>query len=267
MVGTPSGLKIKTFIYFIREGAMLTAAMKSLHEISGYKIHALDGEVGKAQDFYFDDAEWIIRYLVVDTGNWLSGRKVLLSPSSIQRVDEENKRIEVTLAKEIIEASPDIDADKPVSRQQEMQLSAYYAWPGYWGVTSMTMTSPDPQAGMRDGRSRTKGDPNLRSAQEVKGYHIRARDGEVGHVEDFLVNEGDWSVPYAVVDTKNWLPGKKVLVSPFWIDSIDWAHRVMNVDLEKEMIESSPDFDLMQPFSLDAERRLFNHYGKQYNRR
>lgn len=240
---------------------MLTMNMKSLREVTGYKIQAVDGEMGKVHDFYFDDSDWVIRYLVVDTGAWLPGRKVLVAPASFRRVDDENKTFEVNLTKEAVEKSPSIDADRPVSRQEEIRLSAYYAWPSYWGVTSIGAAVPDVQSAM-EAREAPKGDPALRSAREVKGYHIHARDGEVGHVEDFLMNEADWSVPYLVVDTKNWLPGRKVVVSRMWADSIDWAKREMRVDLSKETIEKSPDFDLAKSFSRDYEEKLFGHYGK-----
>ena len=190
--------------------------------IKGYAIEASDGDIGTVSDFLFDDASWLVRWLVVDTGNWLSGRKVLLPPSVLGRLYAKDRVFAVKLTKQQIKDSPEIDTDRPVSRQMETSVYDYYGWSPYWGTGFymggygyMPGALAAPYLGSRrheddiaDAR-RSHDDPHLRSVEAVTGYHIHASDGEIGHVDDFLVEDADWSIRYLVVDTKNWWPGRR----------------------------------------------------------
>lgn len=241
---------------------------RSLRELIGYKILAQDGEIGKVEDFYFDDRSWTIRYLVIDTGNWLFGREVLISPVSLGKPEWQKKLFPVQLTKSQIENSPGIHEDKPVSRQMELDLIQYYQWPDYWRTVGVTM----PENAMlvaraelpKDDQEKSKEEnPHLRSVEEVSGYHIRASDGEIGHVEDYIADDESWILRYIVVDTRNWLPwGKRVLVSPSWIERVKWRERRVHVDLPVKLIEKSPEFDLSQPVNREYENRLYDYYGR-----
>jgi len=187
--------------------------------LDGYKLANHDeGEIGTVKDFYFDDQYWIIRYLVAGTGRWLTGRQVLLSPYALVAVIPEKHHITVKLTKQQIKSSPTLSSDKPVSRQFEESYYGYYGWPMYWSGSYTWGAYPYLE---RDDERRPelnpeeKGwDPHLRSIREVSGYHIHATDGELGHVEDFVIDDETWAIRYLIVDTRNWLPGKKILIAP-----------------------------------------------------
>ncbi|MFW6136240.1 MAG: PRC-barrel domain-containing protein, partial [Chloroflexota bacterium] len=221
-----------------------------VEQLTGFTVEAADGDAGTVDDLYFDDQDWIVRYLVVDTGGWLGGRQVLLSPVAVAETSWGERDLRVRLTRSQVERSPDIDLDKPVSRQQIVELHEYYGWPAYWGG-SMTMGTATPgvypmiMAGaaqvereMREeGPSeKVRGDPHLRSARVVSGYDIHARDGEIGHLEDYFVDDRDWVIRYLLVDTRDWLPGRRVIISPRWIERVDWAHTAVHVALTRDQI-------------------------------
>jgi hypothetical protein len=232
-----------------------------------YEIRALDGAPGSALDFYFDDVTWTIRYLVVKTGTWLAERPVLISPAAVGQPDESTKSIPVALTSEQIRNAPDISADLPVSRQREQELVRHYGWISYWdAITPLAMATvimPPEPAEKDDESSKTPVDPHLRSATEVLGYHIEAADGSIGHAEDLLAETSDWVIRYMVVDTRNWLPGRKVLISPAWIRRVVWSDRSVLVDLRRQQIEQSPPFDPAAPVNRDYESRLYDYYGRR----
>ncbi|MEJ2747978.1 MAG: PRC-barrel domain-containing protein [Anaerolineae bacterium] len=258
--------------------------LRTAKELIGYTIRALDDDVGHVDDFYFDDRYWLIRYLVVDTGGWLSGRKVLLSPLTIGQPDWARRVLPVKLTKEQIENSPDIDLEKPVSRQHEVALHEYYGWVPYW--TSMmeplaaprpmpihfgplvpspssASTGPIPQDMIeQQERQKSEYDPHLRSMEEVIGYNILARDGEIGHVETFILDDENWSIMYLVVDTHNWLPGKKVLVALAWVEAVNWPEEQVQIDLERETIKNSPAYNPEDPINRETETVLYDYYGR-----
>ncbi len=238
--------------------------LRSLREIKGFDLRATDGEIGKVADFQFDDVDWTVRYMVAETGNWLLGRRVLISPVELGRPDWDNRRLPIALTQDQIERSPDVAAEAPVSRQKETELAMYYGWMPYWGqVGSPAMVFPAKYAGTQPAREdrEQSGDPHLRSVKEVLGYHIRARDEKIGHVEDFLTDE-NWVIRYIVVDTRNWLPGRTVLVAPPWIQDVDWAESLVHVHLEAEEIRTAPEWDPDRPVSREYEQALHEHYGR-----
>jgi hypothetical protein len=244
--------------------------LRSTKELRGYTICATNGDIGKVHEFYFDDLIWIVRYLVVDTGNWLPGRKVLLWPGVLGQPDWEAHALPVGLTKERVESSPPISADEPVSRQMETDLYTYYGWPPYWrgglsplGVGAAAAAETLARAVAEKERTEDQeSDPHLRSTREVIGYHIQARDGEIGHVEDLIVEDANWFIRYLVIDTRNWLPGRKVLVSPAWAEEVNWAERKVHVGLGREAIENSPEFDPSLPVNREYEVRLYDYYGR-----
>ena len=234
--------------------------MKSLID---NKIQAIDGEIGKLDDFYFDDRSGGIRYMVVDTANWIEGKKVLLSPVVIQKPDMANKYIMVKLTKDQIRNSPDIDTKKPVSRQHDTEFPDYYQWPIYgMSVLSTPIIANDEITQTKNDTEKSPEDPHLRSADEVFGYGISALDGDIGHVEDMIVDDDAWTINYWVVKTKNWLPGKKVLISPQWINLISWEDEKVFVDMTVDSIKNSPEYDPSKPLQLEYEAELNNYYGR-----
>lgn len=245
----------------------------NLKSLSGFAIGATDGEIGKVDALYFDDQTWEIRYLVVDTGGWLSGRKVLITPSAIGTPDLEAKVLPVQLTKDQVENSPDIDTEKTVSRQQEIALHSHYSWPfygaageGLYGGMGMTgmVESRIPLEDVIAERSLQEGEsnPNLRSTTEILGYEIHAINGQIGKVKDFIFDDTDWTIRYLIVDTGNWFAEKKVALSPAWINGISWEHSTVDVDITVDAVKSCPDYDPEQPMPLDYRRRLDEHYGK-----
>lgn len=228
----------------------------------GCHIQAIDGEIGKLDDFYFDDRTGGIRYIVVDTANWIEGKKVLLSPVVIQRPDLSNKSIMVKLTKDQILNSPDIDTKKPVSLQQQTEFPDY-EWPIYgMSVLTTPILANDEISQSSESIKSSSDDPHLRSADEVEDYDISALDGDIGHVEDIIVDEETWTIHFWVVKTKNWLPGKKVLISPKWINLISWEDEKVFVDMTVETIKNSPEYDPSRPFELEYETELNNYYGR-----
>ena len=223
----------------------------------GYKLQSLDGEIGTVKDFYFDDHYWTIRYLVADTGEWLVSRQVLISPHSLAGVDSDQGSIAVKLTKDQIEHSPSLNRDKPVSRQFERAYFGFYGLPVYFGF------EPDRiKAGNSAQTRKKRGDPDLRSTHDVSGHHVEASDGEIGHVEDFLIDDETWVIRYLIVDTKDWLPGKRVLISPKWIERVSWSEKQVVVDLTREAIQQAPEYTDSPPLTRDQEIALHRHYKR-----
>jgi len=243
--------------------------LRDLDEIRGYVLLAEDGEIGRCEDFLFDDHYWTIRHMVADTGKWLPGRKVLISPIALEQPEWRTKRLPVRLAREMIENSPPLKKDAPVSREYEKKWYEYYGWSVYWaggGVWGPSGYPPDlfktAQAQREVKEEPEEISSHLRSASEVEGYHIEALDGEIGHVESFIMDDQTWAIRYVVVDTRDWLPGRKVLVSPDWIESVDWSSSVVRVGLTRKEIENSPPYDPSTPVNREYEARLYDFYGR-----
>lgn len=247
--------------------------IRSAKQMEKFKIKAIDGEIGKLREFYFDDHSWIVRYIIVDTGTWLAEKLVLISPKSFKRLNWEDKIFELNLDKQQITDSPDVDKAKPVSRQKEAEMIGYYGWPMYWtGIDGPTIGAFPPvslamtkieQEMLEKKRKESKGDPYLRSTIEVINYGIHASDGQIGHVEDFLLDITTWNIRYLIVDTKNLLPGKKVIISPEWIEKIIWAESNVYLKLTKDEIRNSPEYDSSVPFERDYENKIYEYYMKQ----
>jgi hypothetical protein len=249
--------------------------LHSVKKLDGCRILANDGAIGTVKEIYFDDEQWVVRYLVLDTGSWLNGRKVLISPYAVKFIDWDTRAVAVNLTRYQVQRSPGIDTDKPVSRQQEAEYHRYYGYPRYWPYAAYwawgaipVVVPPNPQvradaeAQRRADADQANADVHLRSSKAVHGYHIQASDDLIGHVADFLFDEETWAIRYLIVDTHNWLPGKHVLVAPQWIRAVSWAERTLSVDLTREQIEHSREYDPQHLPSKDSERALQEQHSR-----
>lgn len=258
--------------------------LRSMKDLEDYKISATNGQIGHVTDFYFDDDSWVVRYFVVDTGSWLSSRRVLISPISVRQPDWRERTLPLSITKEQVKNSPSIDTDKPVSRQNEEEYLRYYGYPYYWAGGGMWGEGLYPDAmdpgyaghgvdwGERElelksylraeqARHRSH-DPHLRSCNAVVGYHIHATDGDIGHVAGFLVDDETWAIRYLIVDTSNWWVGHEVLIAPPWITGVHWSDRTVSVDLSRKSIENAPPYDPTVDWGPDRDLTLHRHYGR-----
>lgn len=257
--------------------------IRRLHELLGYRINASDGEIGTVNDFYFDDHQWTVRYMVVDSGSWLFSRRLLVATDAIESIESLSEVVNVKLTKDQVENSPDLDLAQPFTREQEIQLHDYYGWAGYWaapplgGVPALTPPAPvpvDPTGTAAEAYSAIEGEdtglpsigddhlitPNLRRLTDVRGYYLEATDGDIGHVADFFAGEEDWTIRYMEVDTRNWLPGKHVLVGVDWVTAVKWAERKVQVKVERQQVQESPEYDPQATLDRAYESRLHEHY-------
>jgi hypothetical protein len=228
------------------------------------------------------DEDWVIRYLVVDTGTWLSRRKVLISPIAIGHPNWAERLLPVSITKEQVKNSPEIDTAKPVSRQHELQYLEYYGYPSYWvgsGVWGQgaypSMMLPSFGSAFQDrqvqaapirtdaeARQREDGDPHLRSCKEVMEYHIHATDGDIGHVQSMLVDDETWAIRYLVVDTSNWWLGHQVLIAPQWIQNVSWPDAEVSVDLTRQAMKDAPPYDSTAWLERKQEAGIYEHYRR-----
>jgi sporulation protein YlmC with PRC-barrel domain len=258
-----------------------------MKDLEGYTIGAIDGIIGHVKDFYLDDEAWVIRYLVVETGDWLSHRHVLISPIAINQPNWSEKIFPAALTQEQVKNSPGIDTDKPVSRQQEMGYLDYYAYPYYWGGGDFWGDSASPGmmswaagggatasearrvhaekmriASKANPDSRQHEDPHLRSGNEILSYDVHASDGDIGHVQGLLVDEKAWAIRYLIVNTSNWWVGHQVLIAPQWIEGVSWEDGKVSVSLTRDAVRGSPPYARGTRLGRDEEARIHGHYGK-----
>ncbi len=257
--------------------------LRSIHDTFGYPVEALDGTLGKVKDILFDDRHWRMRYLVIDTGRWLPGQKVLVSPHHAKQPETGwgGKHFPVELTKEQIKDAPKLDEHSPVSRQYEKEYARYYQqsqpyWSGpyTWGFSQSPIFHPpvdSTEHPFQEERARHAeildhiSESHLRSAREVIGYHIDARDDSFGHVDDFIIDDEKWKLQYMVIDTRNWLPGRKCLIDIGWLKNIDWKENYATVELSRKQIEHAPRFDPKAPINREFEKELYDYYGRPYH--
>lgn len=237
---------------------------RKLQDLVGYALETRDGRIGKLEEVYFDEKRWMVRYFVVHLGGWLRGRKALIVPAVINGIDEESRSFEVGLSLGQVENSPPIDTQLPVSRHYEQEYHRYYGWKPYWTLDPVFGPFPATAASVQE-TLEPPANPHLHSSDEVRGYAIHAVDGQIGHVIDLIVEEARWSVAYLEVDTKQWLPGRHVLIAPTWLRRIDWARREVSVDLTREAIETAPGYDRSKVISRDQQLALYEHYGMKFH--
>ena len=243
--------------------------LRSLKDLERYDVSANDGDVGRVVNFLFEDERWAIRYLVVDTGVFFRSRRVLVSPISFRQADWLTHRFHLALTMASIKASPSVDVDKPVCRQNEHDQALHYGYPFYWGYLGLWGQGPSPEllaAGAKlEARAPDSDKPNdvhLRSANEVLRYHVHASDGDMGHIDDFIIDDQTWEVRYLVIQTSHLWFGKRVLVSPGWAGRISWEGKAVYVDLTREAIKKCPTWDPSTPINREYEVRLYDYYGR-----
>ncbi len=244
--------------------------LERLNRMRGWTIDGTDGEIGKIDDFLFDDTRWAVRYFVIDASSWLN-RHVLLSALSFDRFDADRKRGHVGLTRELVQNAPDTDLRQPLSRRDEALYAEYYQYPTYWGGIGLWGTEETPRDLIRIRRTRSSDatqfsdqERHLKRVSQVLGFHIRALDGEVGHIDDFLVDNENWAIRYLLADTSNFIGGKWVLISPEWARNVDWNGLMINVDMNKEQVKKSPEYDPDKPISREYETRLYTYYHRPH---
>jgi hypothetical protein len=231
--------------------------LRDVNHIRGFRIHATDGDIGHVREFYFDDREWMIRYLVADTGKWLPGRQVLISPAALIKLDWTEKRIYVDLTTEQVKSSPEIGQHLPVTRKHEFALHKHYGWEIYWTGNSELHLEADVQPDSVSDDDAV----HLQSTDFLRGFFVHAVDGEFGSLENFLIDDDSWTIRYFVIGTQHYVVGKTVLICPDWIKRFNAASRTISVNLTREQIKTSPEYDPFSPISRQYEEELFAHYS------
>ncbi|HPF35631.1 MAG TPA: PRC-barrel domain-containing protein [Candidatus Krumholzibacteria bacterium] len=245
--------------------------LRSLKEIKGYELEAVDGGIGRCADFLIDEQTWTVRWMVADTRRWLPGRRVVVSPIALGEPAWADSKLPVRLSREQVEAAPDLDEHAPVTREYEIWYHRHYGWPYYWGGGGLWASSLNPRAlfleakpGDEDGPELDR--PHLHSADEILGYDIAATDGAIGHVDDIILDDETWSVAYVVAATRNWLPGKRVLLSLADLEDVHWAEGSLAVRLTRDDVKESPAYDPSAPVNRELVARSFDFVGRPRGR-
>jgi hypothetical protein len=243
--------------------------LRQIRELGSYRLHATDGDIGHLEQFYFDDRDWKIRYFVVDIGTWLHGKKILMSPSAIIGVDAPTKTINAAFTKQQVQESEDVGMHKPEGLEQPHDYSLYFGWPYYLGLNAWNESDPGPVPGRAHDPEKAKTsehsfrqecDEHLRSSKVVSRYHVMAVDGEIGQIEDGIVDDQTWTIQYVVSTVRNRWSAKKVLLPTEWILWVSAAESNVYVSLTRNNIATAPAFDPQKPLTPDLELALYNHY-------
>ncbi|MHB9155770.1 MAG: YlmC/YmxH family sporulation protein [Endomicrobiales bacterium] len=239
-------------------------------DLTGYTAVAVDGEAGKVRHFYFDDEFWTVRYLSVDVSSWIAGARVLITPVSVGGIDGAGKRIQVTLTREQIRNSPALAADEPISREYENRFFTYYSWPAYWGEMGRWGAGTHPSFLVSGRPAQDRGIPEtvrreseLRDSRETGTFAVRAVDGEIGKVIDFILDDDTWAIRYIVVALARGAPAGSALLSPRWIERVSWEKRTIVAALPAEKIVNAPPYDPSAPPGRGYELRLLRYYGRE----
>ena len=247
--------------------------LRRLRDYETFEVWSRDGRnLGRVEDFYFDEDRWTVRYIVVKTGDWLTGHSVLLSPMTVDRLRWDDARIDFRLSADQIKSAPRADLKRPISGEWEEEYAGYYGIPNYWagpGAWGLWATPAEVEMLMDKPRvpaGGTRAARHLRSIDEVTGYHIHATDGEIGHVDDFMIDDRSWTIRYLMIDTSNWIGGRTVLVAPEWASAIDWTKKQIRVEVTRDEVEQSAEYDPSADIDGQYEERLaesFRHSVKK----
>jgi hypothetical protein len=244
--------------------------------LQGCAIAASDGRIGAVKDFLFDDQSWTIRWLVVDTGDSLTGRKVLIHPSAVAPLaippkprlpmmsPSDSLEVSVNLTRRQIEESPEARADDPVTKDMEALLYDYYGWDPGWGATDFSenaIVDKAAEQGATGAESGPGGGQGLESAARIIGYHVHASDGELGHVENLLADDAGWDIRYLVIATSSWRPGKTVRLAPYAVTAVDRADREVKLNVTRDQVKSAPAWDPLATTDEVSEQQLRRHFG------
>lgn len=254
--------------------------LRSLKEILGYTLQATDDILGQCKDFIFDDGLWVTRYMVADTGNWLHHHKVLIAPVLLGEPDWRTERIPVKLSRQQIEACPPLEEHAPISREYEISYHEHFEIPFYWMGADFREGMPnaagvvqpvedielDEQPAPEKTEPRNPGSDNLegalRSATEVMSYMVSATDGEMGRIDDIIIEDDNWVIRYLAIDTGVLIPDRKILINTEWIDSVSWTETTVKVDLTQDAIRNCPDYDANEAVNREYEVRLYDYHGR-----
>lgn len=244
--------------------------LRSIKALQGYTVTATDGQAAQVADFYFDDKAWVIRYLVADLNSEPTSRQALISPVALGQPDWEQRVFPISLTRQQVTQSPDTALDQPITQQYEASLHEYYQWPVYWmgdGIAPPSAVETPPEIYSPEEvavpAATPPPDPHLRRVGTVIGYALQAKDGETGRVQDFIVNDETWAIGYMVVELSSGLTGhRQVLISPNWVESISLAEAKVYIDLRRETIENSPEYDPAELVNQDYEAKLYDYYGR-----
>lgn len=250
--------------------------LRNVNHLQGFGLEAQDGHIGHAENIYFDDDDWAIRYLIVQTGSWIRRKHVLISPIFITGVNWPEQTISVSLTQEQVRHSPDMNMKEPISRRQEREFYQYYQTPGYWAgyglwgtgmhpedVLSIRTKDKSPAESKVEEPEDEAGEVHLRSSARVNGYSILGNRGEIGKVADFIFDDRTWAIRYLVVTTGRFFGGKQLLIAPSWAKDISWKRRQVYVNMENSKIEDAPEYNPDEPVTPEYEEKLFQHYGRR----
>ncbi len=260
--------------------------------IKKLKIQTSDGAYADIEDIYFDDISWSIRYFVADIGTWLSARLVLVSPEAIRRYSEESKTFQTNLTRQQIIDSPAFDSEKTVSRQHEENLRQFYGWSPYWfasrdiyplaGIYMYPLygASLSHEGGWREdqlpptvaGDVQTRVDQDkeqevhLRSFNEVLNYSLRAIDGDIGELDDLLIESETWRITHIIADARKWWPGGQFVIDRGLVQDISWNDRNIVVSMTRDEVKDAPPYDRDRGIS-HSDEIILSHYYQNFKER
>lgn len=244
-----------------------------VNDLKSFSLRATDGVIGEVEEMFVSDDAWVVRYVIVRTGGWLDREHVLISPLALDVPNGPARTIPVSLSQEQVRNAPTADSKRTVSRENEVKYHDYYGWPYYWVGGPMWGPFMTPgelaraevkRADKGDGspRREPRAPSRLRSTEEVRGYGFEGADGDLGHIDDFVVDDEDWSVRYLVIDTRNWWPGgKKVLLPTALVHEISWDAQKVTSNVSRETVKSAPEYEESLPIPVAFQRLLAQHYG------
>jgi uncharacterized protein YrrD len=237
--------------------------MRTLENILGYRLATRDGEIGTVFDFFLDDSLWRLRYLVVETGSWLRRRRVLIAPVALGAIDGVKREFTVSLTRDQVESSPDVDTEQPVSRQEELSMNAHYGWPAAWAPEAAAVAAPF--VALASDKPQDEGDPHLRSFREIVSYRLEHDGEDIAKVQDFVIEDRDWSIKFMVAMTGGWLDSRQVVLPADSVREVSWSRRVLAVSLSKEALSKLPPFDSGEPVNNDERIVYFDYHGKAHD--
>lgn len=241
-------------------------------DLKSFSLRATDGIIGEVEEMFVSDERWVVRYVIVRTGGWLDREHVLISPLALDVPNGPARAIPVSLTREQVRNAPTADSKRTVSRENEVKYHDYYGWPYYWvggpmwgpfmtpGELARAEVKKAKEAGSASDES--KPSSRLRSTEEVRGYGFEGSDGGLGHIEDFVIDDTDWSARYLVIDTRNWWPGgKKVLLPTALVREVSWDAQKVFGGVSRETVKSAPEYEESLPIPVAFEKLLAQHYG------
>ncbi len=230
--------------------------LRSATKIIGHRLHAADGEIGRSVDFLLEEQSWALSYLVVEAGRWLEGQRILISTLALSKSEWTSRRLVMEGTRQQVKTAPRLDQGGPVSRQHELELSRHYGWsaPGPTPLEALPLEAMLFDASAAEGApplpemlAAPMSEGHLKSVKDLLGFSLEASDGTVGHVDDVIVDDDTWTLPYLVVDSRNWLSGRKVLVPTEWVGRIDRQDHRVEVLMSANNVEEEPEYDPSAP--------------------